>query len=278
MKISTIVLLGSALILAGCQQIVRSTDTAEPAVEAQTELEKTVEHAAEPTSAPEPNNVQTIEAEPKQVVTPPVKTLTAAEKITQQLIVNGRIALAEQRLLTPEDDNANLYFQAALGRDPGNFDAIQGISEIVEQYTQWAWSAAQRGQYLTANRYLQLARLANPEDVLIVEVEGRIADLKRSRAQQKTAKPSVANPQSPPPVGQYSLPANLFSLSDEEIIERMQPIIDKVDETQAAIEINWPNDKQARLLYQIINSRVTEFRVRAMIFHRTSHTIELQLD
>ncbi|MEO9655435.1 hypothetical protein [Marinomonas sp.] len=278
MNISTIVLLGSALILAGCQQTVRSSDTAEPAVEAKAELGKTVEVAAKPTLASEQDKVQVVESETKQAEVPAVKTLTAAEKITQRLIVNGRIALAEQRLLTPEDDNANLYFQAALGRDPGNFDAIQGISEIVEQYTQWAWSAAQKGQYLTAKRYLGFARLANPEDVLIVEVEGRIVDLKRTRTQQKTVKPVVSNPQSPPSIGEYSLPANLFSLSDEEIIERMQPIIDKVDETQAAIEINWPNDKQARLLYQIINSRVTEFRVRAMIFHRTARTIELQLD
>ncbi|GAB3484698.1 hypothetical protein GCM10027340_20590 [Marinomonas epiphytica] len=200
-------------------------------------------------------------------------TLTPAQKITQRLIEQGKFALASDRLLTPEEDNANLYFQAALGRDPGNFDAIQGISAIVDRYTQWAWLAAQGRRYGQAQQYLEQAKLANPEDPVIAEMTTRINDLKKKR--QQVAKPK---PVAKPKEGQYLLPKNLFSLSDEEIIAKMQPIIDKVAATQSGVEIYWPKDKEARLLYQIINSRVSEFRVRGMTYSSTKHMVELQQD
>lgn len=281
MKKSTLVLFASALVLAGCQHtapLVDATPSIEQAEEAMVATPPQEAPVASTSSAQETATDQAVSA-----ATPVAQPeLSAAQQITRQLIALGQQAFAEQRLLTPEDDNANMYFQAALGREPGNFEAIQGIAAIVEQYTQWAWSAARQGNYQTAQRYLHLAQLANPEDPLIVEMTGRINDLKQRRAQQAASQTKSADStlvvNQAPAVGVYSLPAKLFSLSDEEIIERMQPIIDKVAATQSQIEINWPNDKEARLMYQIINSRVAEFRVRAMIFHRNDHTIELQLD
>lgn len=216
-----------------------------------------------------------ISAKPNQADQGQVKvaSLTPAQKITQRLIEQGKLALVNNQLLTPEEDNANLYFQAALGREPGNFEAIQGISAIVDRYTQWAWAAAQNRQYRQANLFLEQASLANPEDPMIVEMSSRIKDLQKKRQQVVQPKP-VAKPKE----GQYFLPNDLFSLSDDEIIAKMQPIIDKVAATQSAIEIYWPKDKEARLIYQIINSRVDEFRVRGMTYSSTKNMIELQQD
>ncbi|MBU2412854.1 MAG: hypothetical protein KKB49_08570, partial [Gammaproteobacteria bacterium] len=78
--------------------------------------------------------------------------------------------------------------------------------------------------------------------------------------------------------GQFLLPETLFSLSEEEIIAKIQPIIDEVATADRPIAIYWPNDKEARLIYQIINSRVPEFRVRAMTYHRADYMVELQQD
>lgn len=78
--------------------------------------------------------------------------------------------------------------------------------------------------------------------------------------------------------GQFFLPHNLFSLSEDDIVKTLQPIIDKVAKDKSEIAIYWPNDKEARLLYQIINSRVSEFRVRAMTYHRSDYMVELQQD
>jgi hypothetical protein len=203
--------------------------------------------------------------------------LTHYELVTLNLVELGEIALAAERLLTPVEDNANLYFQAALGRDKGNFRATQGIASIVDIYTGWAWGAAKGRNYQKAERYLDDARSVNPEDPTIVEMTSRIIDLKTKRKrivkQEKKAPEPVELKE-----GQYLLPKTLFSLTEDEIISEIQPIIDAVSKTGQSLEIYWPNDKEARLIYQIINSRIPEFRVRAMTFRRANHMVELQQD
>ena len=264
--------------MTGCQENVQPTAKSQPSQEVQ---------IVQSTSATVPEKVLTenVQAEKVNIVkeslakTPPKATqpLTAAKLLTLRLIEQGENALAQDRLLTPVDDNANLYFQAALGRDPGNFKAIQGITAIVDRYTQWAWQAAQSRDYVKSARFLDFARSVNPEDPSIVEMASRVKDL-RIKRENATKVVDKHIPTKIAQKGQYILPENLFSLSEEEIIAKIQPIIDDVAKTKQSIVIYWPNDKEARLIYQIINSRVTEFRVRAMTYHRADYMVELQQD
>jgi len=74
----------------------------------------------------------------------------------------------------------------------------------------------------------------------------------------------------------FYLPQDLFSLSEALVIQKLQPIIDRIEKDQLNIEIFWPNDKEARLLYRMINSRTEDFRVRGMIYRRAQHMIEVK--
>ncbi|WP_137169464.1 hypothetical protein [Marinomonas sp. FW-1] len=278
MSKNRILILILVLFMTGCQQNVKSSAENAPTSEKEQE---NVAVTSENTDTK--STVQDVTTE-SSTTTKAVKSLTAAEKLTQQLIQKGQAALAAERLLTPVEDNANLYFQAVLGRDPGNYQAIQGISAIVDIYTQWAWESALRGEYASASRYIDSARSVNPEDPVIEEMVSRISDLQKKRAQvakmsksQAKQSSSEAAPKAPNE-DQYLLPKTLFSMTDDEIISLIQPIIDKVAQADRPIAIHWPNDKEARLIYQIINSRVTEFRVRAMIYHRADYMVELQQD
>ena len=230
----------------------------------------------------EPANVSNSRLNNIKIAEAPVpKVLSASEKITQSLIERGQYAFADKRFLTPVEDNANLYFQAALGRDPGNFEATQGIASIVETYTNWAWRSALGHEYTRAAGHLDSARTVNPQDPLITEIDSRIKDLKTKRqsdALYKAKKTAASTGLSAVNRDKYFLPKALFSLKEEEIIEKIQPIIDKVAKTERPIAIYWPNDKEARLIYQIINSRVSAFRVRAMILGRADYMVELQQD
>ncbi len=327
-----------SLFIAGCQENVA------PSSEDATSLEgaNTEESIAQDDS-------DHAETEPDYTVSNPVlfgsteqtvaeKPLTPSQRLTLNLVEKGERALAEQRLLTPVDDHANLYFQAALGRDPGNFRATQGIANIVETYTDWAWKSALGRGYRKADEYLDSARSVNPQDPLITEMDTRIRDLKVKRAndaryaaqkakeraakeqarqqaealanrfvpnaqreqQEQSANPNADNAESEQTVPndaeqevlapsepvytpaiklndrEYLLPKNLFSLSDDEIIAKMQPIIDDIAHSERSIIIRWPKDKEARLIYQIINSRVPDFRVRAMTYRQSDYTIELE--
>lgn len=197
-------------------------------------------------------------------------TMTRAEKITANIVREGQLALSDNRLLTPEGDNANLYFQIALGRDPGNYEATLGIAAIVDKYLAWALEKVQKEDFKGAKELIALARQVNPRDPKIDEIEGRI-EQQQHLIQDRTAQ-QVKRVESD---NLFYLPDNLFQLSEERILTQIQPIIDRVEHTKGSIEINWPSDKDGRLLYQIINSRTPNFRVRAMIFHSSKHTIEV---
>ena len=253
------------VFLTGCQGNVKPTQKSQPVPKIQSQQ-------AAPKQIPASKPPVPVKASAQQAKV--VKTPNSFERVTLNLIAMGEEALAEERFLTPVDDNANLYFQAALGRDPGNVRASQGISAIVDVYTQWAWKAAQSKDYAKSALYLEHARSVNPGDPVIAEMSSRI----KSQRGQMHKSGNIKDVKRTLKEGQYALPSNLFSLSENEIIARMQPIIDEVAKTQRSIVIYWPNDKEARLIYQIINSRVTEFRVRAMTYHRADNIVELQQD
>ncbi len=206
---------------------------------------------------------------------PQAQVVSAADKVTMRLIKMGQYALSERRLLTPEEDNANMYFQIALGRDPGNYEAILGISNIVDTYLDWAIVSAGRGDFNTAYTYLNNARFVNQNDPNISTAADRVARIEK-RA-QGTPKATAINQSMVPDASEdvFILPKDLFQLSEEEILAKMQPIIDRILALQKPIEINWPSDKEGRLIYQILNSRTPDFRVRAMIYHRARYTVEM---
>ena len=193
---------------------------------------------------------------------------TKKQQITQRIISQGKLALAEHRLLTPEGDNAYLYFQIALGREPGNYEAIQGLATIVDTYIEWAERAAAQGRMQEARRFIANASQVNPDDPAISEAKMRM------RQPPSNVKVNTT------PLNEdvYTLPSNLFTLDERSILAYLQPIIDRVEQTRGALEINWPSDKEGRLLYQIINSRTPNFRVRAMTFRNSQHLIEIKVN
>ena len=201
--------------------------------------------------------------------------LASIDPITLRLLELGAIALANQKLLTPEEDNANLYYQAALGREPDNKDAQTGLEEIVRFYTGWALDKAKQGHNRTAKKYLDSAIFVNANDPLIALTQ---QDIKNWRAgvRNKTNATITTKTQKKTLQNKFYLPKDLFSLSEALVIQKLQPIIDRIEKDQLNIEIFWPNDREARLLYQIINSRTEEFRVRGMIYRRTQHMIEVK--
>lgn len=197
------------------------------------------------------------------------------DPITLRLLERGAAALANQKLLTPEDDNANLYFQAALGREPQNTHARTGINEIIRFYTAWALDKAKQGHNVSAKKYLASARFVDVNNPLIQQTQQSIKDW-RAGIRSNAHSTKMAQNKSKTVQNTFYLPQDLFSLPEALVIQTLQPIIDRIEKDQLNIEIFWPNDKEARLLYRIINSRTEAFRVRGMIYRRAQHMIEVK--
>lgn len=80
-----------------------------------------------------------------------------AERI-QALIEFGRELLRTQRLQFPAEANAVLMFARVLEMQPGNADAIAGLSEVVDAYLALARSEFDAGKVQAGRAYLDRAR------------------------------------------------------------------------------------------------------------------------
>ncbi len=85
----------------------------------------------------------------------PVYTPSAAP--TADLLARARDALANNRLTTPEDDNAVKWSRAVLELEPANAEARGMLQDTLGRYLDWAERELDRGQRYRAMDFLQRA-------------------------------------------------------------------------------------------------------------------------
>jgi len=88
--------------------------------------------------------------------------LQAAE--IEGLIAQGHRALKEDRLLTPAQDSAYIYFQSTLKLEPDNAEAAEGMGQIVEQYVLLANKALAKQKRIMADRYIARGLSIQPDN------------------------------------------------------------------------------------------------------------------
>ncbi len=96
------------------------------------------------------------------------------------LLEAGARALAEDRLLTPEDDNAYLYYRKALALAPDDPDVGDGLERIVERYIVLARSAIEREQWVRARSMLARAAIVDREHPGIRSMREQLALLENA--------------------------------------------------------------------------------------------------
>lgn len=93
------------------------------------------------------------------------------------LIDTAERALADDRLLTPEDDSAYLYYQQAAAMAPNHPATTRGFERIVERYLQLAQLAMEREQWSHAGFMLSRAEYVNRSHTGIVSMREQLAML-----------------------------------------------------------------------------------------------------
>lgn len=81
----------------------------------------------------------------------------------QALLQQARYDFDHNKLTTPENDNAYLYYRRVLSLDKDNQDAQQGIYDVAEKYLEWAIDNANDGNLGLARRFLGSAQSIDPE-------------------------------------------------------------------------------------------------------------------
>jgi serine/threonine protein kinase len=145
------------------------------------ELSETVSEA-EPT--PTPTQTATVEeatAAPVAVAVAPakpaVRRVTASDRIRIiGLLSNAKLALDENRLMSPANDNAYDRYRSVLALDPSNTKARTGLSEVAGRYLRLSSASAAKGDLDQARVFLDRARKADATHSGIPGTEALLAN------------------------------------------------------------------------------------------------------
>lgn len=177
-------------------------------------------------------------------------TSTTTTKETQNrptqidnLLQAAQQAYKEDKLTTPEGDNAFEYYNQALKLDPTNQMAQAGISSIVDQYLAWALDHIDQGNFDRASRYIKRAERVDENHPSIAVVKNRI-----SEGQQQSVQVFYLNQSAVRTRNRGRLP--------------LDTIVDEIVKLKPFVTIRAPDDPTGRWLYQLLNDQVS-FRIEA---------------
>lgn len=91
-----------------------------------------------------------------------------------RLLLQGRAALGEDRLMIPATRSAHYYFQQVLLRQPDNWEALFGLSKIVDRYVELATGAVQRGDETKARRYIARGMRVRSQDTRLLALRDHL--------------------------------------------------------------------------------------------------------
>ncbi|MFK7896048.1 MAG: serine/threonine-protein kinase [Myxococcota bacterium] len=140
--------------------------------------------AAEPAPAPtmieKPPEATALVAKPapQPRPTPRPRRLTASDRVRIiGLLSNAKLALEDNRLMSPADDNAYDRYRSVLKLDPSNAKAKSGLRTVAVRYVSLADSAIEGGDKGQARTYLDRAKRADSSYGGIRAAEARLSNL-----------------------------------------------------------------------------------------------------
>jgi eukaryotic-like serine/threonine-protein kinase len=137
-----------------------------------------------PTETPAPTAVVEEVAEPvvvakveKAPAPKPPRRLTASDRIKIiGLINNAKLAMGENRLMSPPGDNAYDRYQRVLKLDPKNSKAKDGLRAVAGRYLALAETAHRQGNSAQTRDFLAKARKADASHPKLDATEARLAE------------------------------------------------------------------------------------------------------
>ncbi len=195
-----------------------------------------------PAPAPVPEPIPTPVAAPPPA---PAKMSVADADRLDALLEKGDRALKDNRLLTPIDNCAYDFYRDALKVAPGHPAALHGLQRIAERYVAMAEQSAEKGQYAVARKWLDHARLVDPDLDSIANAETQIQV--RSTAQRDHT----------------SLDAEQLTSRSPALSSVLKTLGAKAKARDAWVVIRARNDAEGRWIYQQMADSPGDRRIRA---------------
>lgn len=179
------------------------------------------------------------------------------------LLEKAEAAYKAKRLTTPVGDNAVSYYRQVLRLKPENEEAYRGLENIVGRYLHWASSAQQKGDINNAKVYIERASRVLPKDPRIADAKRQLRSIPvvKTRTQTKTSNTTKTITKTKP--GTFQLDVSQVKRQSPQVKNELALIADEIFAQQARVQIEAPSDRMGRWIYQQLNNRHEDFRVRA---------------
>jgi len=210
-------------------------------------------------------------AEPQSVNSPlKIRVLSEAEVYSGSSSADNRDAipdilyaalqaLSEDRLLTPDDDNAHGRFKRVLAMDSRNELALEGLQDIVVRYLQLAGESMRRGMFDEAETMLGRARYVDSS-------HPGIASTAEALRLEMTSNDLF-----------FKLDYPIYSAHSEAAQIELADIARQTREHEAFFLIVAPNDDLARWMVSVMRQAVPGYRLRGNIELSSRLGIRLRL-
>lgn len=224
--------------------------------------------------------------------TPPVSEAlsgsVATEIAVDSLLEEANRAFRDNRLTTPEYDNALQRYQQILQRTPEGSHyhraAQLGVLAIGERYAEFASRASLEGREAAARRYAKLARQYNPDVRLYLPGPAAKTLVSRKPAGDSNNTAAGAGPAPAEPVAlpaatvrHYVLNINALQQRSDWMRAYLQQLALRVQQQDSRILITARSDADGRWIYQQMRAGLSDYRLRANL-QRGSAASVLLLD
>jgi len=122
----------------------------------------------------------------------------------ESLLQKAEVALQKYRLTSPRTDSAYYYYSKILKMDPGNKQAIRGISRLAGKYGLLADKALKKEDEKKARIYIERGLRIRPKDALLLAKMAHLDALEAARLAPppppEAAEPPPPKPKPKPPV------------------------------------------------------------------------------
>lgn len=181
------------------------------------------------------------------------------QRLLADLLYAALQALADDRLLTPVDDNAHARFMRVLAYDANNEIALQGIQDIVLRYLQLSEQSMRRGLFEEAATMLDRARFVNADHADIEAVALALTEEMNSEDLF------------------FELDGREFTRRSDQAQTQLADIARQAKQHSAFFLITAPNDDLARWMVSVMRQAVDGHRLRGNIELASRISIRLRM-
>lgn len=198
--------------------------------------------------------------------------------VAKRLLREANEKFDRGELITPSDDNAYIRYHAVLKFMPSNREAQAGLDAILVNEHSKIQALLERSRLRAAKKQIQRLRTFFPETELIHSLEKDFKLVQRAMAQTREQAESVSNrvvSMQDEEFERVALEINLLSRRDQSIVDTLQSVAQRLENSNEFLLIYARNDAEGRWIYKQMRDAVTGYRIRGDI--RISATPHLKI-